>query len=230
MIVTIANRKGGVGKTTCAFNLGFTYALQKRQVLFIDLDSQANLSLLCKAAPLELETWKAGAVQSVGKGVSILPATKRFAALENEIDQRFDRNTFLREELLPKLPAADVIIIDTAPALGVLNINAFCVSDFVHVVVNADSFSMAGLREMKEIIEKVRSVNPKLKAHIVLNASFKKRSFTDAAHEALEKEPTYTGIEIPHRQHIINSNALRRPALEADEIRLPFEALAGVTA
>ena len=87
-------------------------------MLFIDLDSQANLSLLCKVAPLDLETWKAGAVQPVGKGVSILPVTKRFAALENEIDQRFDRNTFLREEILPKLPAADVIIIDTAPALG----------------------------------------------------------------------------------------------------------------
>ena len=126
MIVTIANRKGGVGKTTPRFNLGFTYALQKREVLFIDLDSQANLSLLCKAAPLDLEAWKAGTVQPVGKGVSILPATKRFAALENEIDQRFDRNTFLREELLPKLPAADIIIIDTAPALGVLNINALC--------------------------------------------------------------------------------------------------------
>ena len=73
MVVTIANRKGGVGKTTCAFNLGFTYALQKRQVLFIDLDSQANLSLLCKAAPLDLEAWKAGAVQPVGKGV-VYPA------------------------------------------------------------------------------------------------------------------------------------------------------------
>lgn len=230
MIVTIANRKGGVGKTTTAFNLGFTYALQKREVLFVDLDSQANLSMLCRAATLDLEAWKAGSIQPVGKGVSILPATKRFAALEDEINQRFDRNTFLREDLLPKLPGADVIIIDTAPALGVLNINALCVSDFVHIVVNADSFSMAGLREMKEIIEKVRTVNPKLKAHIVLNASFKKRSFTDAAHDALEKDPSYTGIEIPHRQHIVNSNALRRPAIEADEIRLPFEALAGVTA
>ena len=162
--------------------------------------------------------------------MSILPATKRFAALENEIDQRFDRNTYLREELLPKLPAADIIIIDTAPALGVLNINALVVSDFVHIVVNADSFSMAGLREMKDIIEKVRGVNPKLRAHVVLNASFTNRSFTAAAHEALAKDPTYTGIEIPHRQHIVNSNALRRPAIEADDIRLPFEALAEVTA
>ena len=229
MIVTIANRKGGVGKTTTAFNLGFTYALQKREVLFIDLDSQANLSLLCKADTLDLEAWKAGTVQQVGRGVSILPATKRFAALENEIDQRFDRNTYLREELLPKLPAADIIIIDTAPALGVLNINAFVVSDFVHIVVNADSFSMAGLREMKDIIEKVRGVNPNLEAHIVLNASFKKRSFTGAAHEALARESMYTGIEIPHRQHITNSNALGRPAIEADEIRAPFKALAEVT-
>ncbi len=228
MILTIANRKGGVGKTTTAYNLGFTYALQRKRVLFIDLDSQANLSQLCRAATVGLEEWKAGTVHTMSPSISILPATKRFAALENEINQRFDRNTFLRDELLPNLTPAEIIIIDTPPALGILNINALCISDFVHVVVNADSFSISGLREMQEIIRQVQSVNPKLEGRIVLNASFKGRTFTEEARKILAQESGYTGIEIPHRQHVINSNALKRPAIEADEIRLPFEALAGV--
>lgn len=225
-IITIANRKGGVGKSTTAFNLGFTYALQKKNVCFLDLDSQANLSLLCNVDPISLEQFKEANVQALNSYVSILPATKRFSQLETEIQGMFDRNVYLKDEILPKLPKMDYVIIDTPPALGILNINALVVSDYVHVVVNADSFSISGLVEMKQIIEQVQTINPRLKSRIVLNASFKGRTFTDAAREALERDPDYTGIEIPHRQHVVNSNAMKRPALEAEEILKPFTALA----
>lgn len=225
-IITIGNRKGGVGKTTTAYNLGYAYALSGKRVLFLDLDSQANLTSLCGVAPSSLEDFKAAHVVGVNTLVSILPATKRLAALENEIQGMFDRNVYLRDEILPKLPEADYIIIDTAPAIGILNINAFVVSDAVHVVVNADAFSLSGLVEMREIIDNVKTINPKLQTRIVLNASFKGRTFTDAARNELAKDAAFSGIEIPHRQHIIDSNARKVPSLDAEDILKPFKALA----
>jgi chromosome partitioning protein len=224
-IITIGNRKGGVGKTTTAYNLGYTYALAGKRVLFLDLDSQANLSSLCGVSPLSLEDFKAARVIGVNNLISILPATKRLSALENEIQGMFDRNVYLRDEILPKLPDADYLIIDTPPAIGILNINAFMISDAVHIVVNADSFSISGLVEMREIIDNVKTLNPKLKTRIVLNASFKGRTFTDAAREILAKEADYSGVEIPHRQHIIDCNARKVPALDAMDILGPFNLL-----
>lgn len=228
MVITVANRKGGVGKSTCAFNLGSMYALQGKRVLFLDLDSQANLSLLCRVAPSGLDDFKAGRLVEIGAKLSILPASKRLTTLENEIHGMFDRNIYLKTELLPKLPAYDYLIIDTPPSVGILNVNALVVSDFVHIIVNADSFSIAGLVEMREIIAQVKGVNPAIKTRIVLNASMRGRTFTDAAKEILAKDPEWSGIEIPHRQHVINANALKRPAIDAEEIRQPFEALAAL--
>lgn len=227
-IISIANRKGGVGKTTTAFNLGYAYAMAGKSVLFIDLDSQANLTSLCGVEPSSLDEFKAAKVVQVNRAISILPATKRFYLLENEIQGLFDRNVYIKESILPKLPAADVVIIDTPPAIGILNLNAFIVSSAVHIVVNADAFSLSGLMEMREILEQVKKLNPALKTHIVLNASFKGRTFTDAARDALARQEGFTGIEIPHRQHVIDSNARKRPALEHADILAPFKALVEV--
>ena len=164
-------------------------------------------------------------IQTLNLYVSILPAMKRFSQLETET-QGLDLNVYLKSELFSKLPKTNYVVIDTPPALGILNINALVVSDCVDVVVNADSFSILGLVEMKQFIEQVQTTNPRRKSRILLNASFKGRTVTDAAREALENDPDYTGVEIPHRQHIVNSNAMKRPALEVEEILKPFTALA----
>ena len=226
-IIAIANRKGGVGKTTVAYNLGAAYALAGRRVCFVDLDSQANLSTLCGAEPSGLDSFKAAHIVKLSDSLSILPASKAFPVLENEVDQLIDRNGYLRARILPHLAAFDYVIMDTAPSLSILNINALCVADMVHIIVNADSFSLAGLVEMREILEQVRAINPGLDYRIVLNAAVKGRRLTDAALSALRNEPGFTGIEIPNRQHFMDSNALRRPALNMPDILGPFRKLAG---
>ena len=227
-IITIANRKGGTGKSTVAFNLGFTYALDKKKVLFIDLDSQANLSMLAKVDPLSLEDFKNCSIKTMNPLIDILPATKRFAVLENEINQMIDRNSYLQSEILSKISDYDYVIIDTPPALNILNINAFCVSDMVHIVVNPDYFSLAGLVEMKDIINQVKPINPKIQYKITLNAYIKNRHFSGKIIEALGNDPNYTGIQIPHRQHIIDSSARKEPSIEVMDIYEPFKALAAI--
>jgi chromosome partitioning protein len=226
--IVIANRKGGTGKTTVAYNLGASYALEGKRICYIDLDSQANLTMLCKVKPASLDEFKGGQLVHLSGRVSILPATKAFQAIENEINTRIDRNTFLREEILPKLEGFDYLIVDTSPSLSILNINAFCIADMVHIIVNADTFSLVGLVEMRTILSQVKAINPLLDWRIVLNSAHKDRKFTKATMETLRKEPGFAGIEIPNRQHVIDANARLQPALDFDEIRDPFKALAAV--
>ena len=227
-IITIANRKGGTGKSTVAYNLAITYALDKKKVLLIDLDSQANLSMLASVEPLSLEDFKSCSIKPMNSYIDILPATKRFSILENEINQMIDRNSYLQNEILSNVSGYDYVIIDTPPALNILNINAFCVSDMVHIVVNPDYFSLAGLVEMKDIINQVKPINPKLQYRITLNAYIKNRHFGGKIVEALNNDPNYTGIQIPHRQHIIDSSARKEPSIEVPDIYEPFKALAAI--
>ena len=225
--IVVANRKGGVGKTTVAYNLGAAYSVAGNRVCFLDLDSQANLSTLCRVEPSSLERFKAAQVVDLSGYLSIVPASKAFPMLENEVNQLIDRNGYIRTQILPRLADFDYCIIDTAPGLSILNINALCAADMVHIIVNADSFSLAGLVEMREILDQVKTINPGLEYRIILNAAMKGRRLTDAALTALRNEPGYSGIEIPNRQHFADSNALRKPAIDSADILGPFQKLVG---
>lgn len=227
-VITIANRKGGTGKTTIAYNLGAAYALGGARVCFLDLDSQANLTQLCRLAPVVLDDFKKVEPVELSSSISILPATKSFDMLQDEVNRLFDRNSYMKNEILPKVNGFDYLIIDTAPSLSVLNINALCVSDMVHVVVHADSFSLSGLVEMRTLLDQAKTINQKLEYRIVLNAAFKNRKLTEEAASLLRADPHFAGVEIPNRQHVVDSNALKRPALDLPEILDAFRAMAAI--
>ena len=226
--IVISNRKGGTGKTTTAYNLGYAYAIKGKSVLFIDLDSQGNLSFLCGQERSDLQSFKDCKIHQVNQLIDILPATAQFSQLEHEINGMIDRNVFIKNDLFPKLNRYDYCIIDTSPSLGILNVNAWCVADMVHIVVNADAFSLTGLMEMKGILDQVKSINNRMQYGIVLNDYYTGQTMTDGAIGALKEFPEYTGINIPNRAYVTKSNAARKPAIDHEEIGSVFSQLVEV--
>ena len=226
--IVVSNRKGGTGKTTIAYNLGFQYAIDGKSVLFIDLDSQGNLSFLCGKDRQSLEDFKAVRVQQVNAKIDLLAATANFATLEDEIQRELDRNVYLKTAIFPQLAAYDYVIIDTPPSLSILNVNAWMVADLVHVVVEADAFSMIGLREMTGILDQVKGLNTALSYHIVLNTFNKGRTMSEEALEELEQHTEFQGIAIPNREYIVQCNAERKPAIDHEVLSPIFDRLAAV--
>lgn len=227
-VISLANRKGGVGKTTVGFNLGYTLALEGRSVLFIDLDSQCNLSLSCGANPLPLAEWKKASPISLNAKISILPGSKEFNLLENEVDARVDRNTYIKKELLPRLPGSfDYAIIDTPPSMSTLNINAFCVSQVVLIVINPDFFSLSGLVQMREILGEVKELSPDLSYKIVVNSyTGDNRRYNQDFLPLIKEQEGFCGVLIPQRQHFIDRSAENLPAIDTEEIEKVYKQLA----
>lgn len=221
-IITIANRKGGTGKSTTCFNLCYSLALNKQKVCLIDLDSQANLSLISKVNPISLDDFKECKIIQLNKFIDILPATKKFPILENEINNLIDRNSYLKNEIIPKLQGYDYIIIDTSPSFSILNINAFFVSDTILIVINPDYFSLSGLVEMQDIINQIKAINNKIDYKIILNKFSKDRKFLKDLLPNLTKLNNYTGIHIPNRQAFIDNSALFRPSIDIPEIKQEY--------
>lgn len=229
-IICIANRKGGTGKSTTAFNTAFMYALKKKKVLLIDLDSQCNLTTLCKAEPGTLEDFRGLKITALNSFIDLLPGSKKFPILENEINNMINRNAFLKKEIILQVKnrGYDFIIFDTSPSFSILNINAFYCSDYILTICNPDIFSLDGLNDMKEIVSEIRELNPALKMKIVLNDFNKERRFYKDLKPLLIQDPHFSGVEIPSREFVNTCNAEKRPALENPDIYMAFDKLSGV--
>lgn len=228
--IAVSNRKGGVGKTTIAYNLGASLIASGASILFVDMDSQCNLTGLCNIEPVDIDRWKTSIPEVINDNLSILPGSKNFSQLENEINQLFDRNSYLKGEVIPHLPHADYLIFDTPPALNVLNVNVFVASDIVLIPVNPDSFSLEGLQEMEAILKQVQTVNPSLTYQTVLNGYFTRQRVTNISRHYLREYPAFSGVEIPHRAEFAKSIAQKRPAITEKELFKVFNQLREVVA
>jgi chromosome partitioning protein len=175
-IITIANQKGGVGKTTTTMNLGAALARQGKRVLLIDSDPQANLSSYTGVTP-GVEPFESlhtldevylskrpldpdyiqGFIAKTQSGADLIPADGALSGVEYYLFSRSDRETVLTRFLTPLRERYDVILIDTPPSLSLLTINALCASDHVLIPVQPEFFSLEGIVKIREAIEGVRS-------------------------------------------------------------------------
>ena len=194
-IISLANQKGGVGKTTTAINLGTALAAIGERVLIIDLDPQGNAStglgidrrsrefstydVLIGEASLQ-ETILPTAVPSL----SIAPSTMDLSGLELELGQDRDRAFRLRralEKLHAKATGGDAdytyILIDCPPSLNLLTVNAMAASDAILVPMQCEFFALEGLSQLLKTVEQVReNLNPALTIHGIVMTMFDSRN------------------------------------------------------
>ncbi|WMT49896.1 MAG: ParA family protein [Thermoplasmatales archaeon] len=164
MIISIANQKGGCGKTTTAANLGALLS-QKHKVLLIDIDPQGNLTTYFGINKAEqkrtiYDVMFSGRIEDAilqKDGVDIVPSTIDLAGAEVELTGRMGREYILDNELKRISKDYDYVIIDTPPSLGIFTINSLVASDYVLIPVQAEFFALEGLTQLMRVIELVNS-------------------------------------------------------------------------
>ncbi len=182
--LAVVNQKGGVGKTTTAFNLGTALSLSGFKVLLVDLDPQAHLSYSAGIKADELET----TVYDVLKGdveltktiiqtgsISILPASIDLSGAEMELSNEVGRELFLKTALKDAVNY-DFCIIDCPPNFGLLTLNALTASQEVLVPMLAEFFSLKGLDKLLNLVDTVNCrINPSVSVTGILVTMFDNR-------------------------------------------------------
>lgn len=170
-ITTLANQKGGVGKTTTAHNLGIYLRAVGNRVLLIDVDPQCNLTKSMGADDQlagVYDLFKGDQevheiIQRTSQG-DIISSSLILASADQEFTQT-GREYMLRDSLEKVADEYDYVIIDTPPTLGILTINALTASNDIVVPMSADAFAIQGLTHLNEVVKRVRKycANPSLR-------------------------------------------------------------------
>ena len=174
VVLSVANQKGGVGKTTSAVNIAAAVAHLGHPTLLIDSDPQGNATsglgvrkstLQRSLYPVLLgETPAADAVQSTNfKNLSVLPATIDLAGAEFDLMDRPQRHRALADALEPLEGTFEFIFIDCPPSLGLLTVNALSASAGVLIPMQCEYFALEGLSQLMMSVRRVKNTyNPAL--------------------------------------------------------------------
>ena len=169
-VISLAQHKGGTGKTTSCINLGAGLTILGKKVLLIDLDPQANASISLGITDPEFNIYgalrgeyKITPIQIV-KGLDIVPSTLDLSGAEIELSSETGREYILKELIEPLRSSYDYILIDCSPSLGLLVINALTASQEVIIPLQAQYLALRGLSKLLEVVDKItKRLNKELK-------------------------------------------------------------------
>ena len=173
-IIAIANQKGGVGKTTTSVNLAASLGVLEKKVLLIDADPQANAT---SGLGIDVEEVEIGSYQVIehtvnakdtivtttSPNVDIIPAHIDLVAIEIELVDKPSRESMLKSAIISLKEEYDYILIDCAPSLGLLTLNALTAADAVIIPIQCEYFALEGVGKLLNTIKSVQKIhNPEL--------------------------------------------------------------------
>ncbi|MBV7392176.1 MULTISPECIES: ParA family protein [Enterococcus] len=230
-IISVANQKGGVGKTTTTVNLGACLSALGKRVLIIDSDAQGNATsglgirkpdvkidiydVLVNEVPIE-ET----ILPTARENLSIVPATLQLAGAEIELTSMMARESRLKTALADVQDNYDYILIDCPPSLGHLTINAFTASNAILIPVQSEYYALEGLSQLLNTVRLVQKhFNPDLEIEGVLLTMYDAR--TNLGAEVVEEvrryfaEKVYDTI-IPRNVRLSEAPSHGQPIIDYD--------------
>ncbi|GAA1831158.1 chromosome partitioning protein [Microlunatus capsulatus] len=209
MIIALCNQKGGVGKTTTTINLGATLAELGRKVLLVDFDPQGSLSVGLGVNPHTLErsvynlllTRDTGVDEVIDStnvpGLDIMPSNIDLSAAEIQLVSEVAREQTLLRVLEKVRDRYDVILIDCAPSLGLLTVNALTAADKVIMPLECEFFALRGIALLNDTITKVQDrLNPRLEILGILGTMYDPRTLH--SREVLERVVQAFGERVFH--------------------------------
>ena len=186
-IIAIANQKGGVGKTTTTVNLAAALGVLEQKVLLVDADPQANATsgLGIEVESVEKGTYqvlehtvkaKESIVKTNSPNVDIIPAHIDLVAIEIELVDKEKRESMLKHALAEVKDDYDFIIIDCAPSLGLITVNALTTADSVIIPIQCEYYALEGLGKLLNTIKSIQKIhNPDLEIEGLLLTMYDSR-------------------------------------------------------
>ena len=230
-IISVANQKGGVGKTTTTVNLGACLASLGKKVLLVDMDAQGNATsgvgirkpdvtrdiydVLVNELPIDEAT-----LITEHENLSIVPATLQLAGAEIELTSMMARESRLKGSLAEVSSQYEYILIDCPPSLGHLTINSFTASDSILIPVQCEYYALEGLSQLLNTVRLVQKhFNPELEIEGVLLTMYDAR--TNLGNEVVEevrkyfREKVYETI-IPRNIRLSEAPSHGKPIIDYD--------------
>lgn len=236
-IIAVANQKGGVGKTTTAVNLAASLGVLEKKVLLIDADPQANASssLGVDVDSVEKGTYEIfdrlnkaeeAIVPSSAPNLDIIPAHIDLVAIEIELVDQDEREYMLHRAIRHLKDQYDFVIIDCAPSLGLLTLNALTASDSIIIPIQCEYFALEGLGKLLNTIKSVQRLhNPDLEIEGLLLTMYDSRlrlsnqvveevrkHFSEMVFETIIQRNVRLSEAPSHGESIINYDAASRGA------------------
>lgn len=229
-IISFANNKGGVGKSTTCAALGYAWAKMGKKVLFVDLDSQANLTSMI--SPLQPDQHGATIrdafldkanleIEHVVEGIDLIPSELSLSNFDRDTAAVTGREYLLSDLLSPIKDRYDFILIDCPPALGLITYNALIASDHLVMVSTADGLSYSGMVMIANLYSDVKSnsrLNSNLKLSGVIITRYMKNKLSDMYVQKVKDELGQALIEpiIPNATKIAQAGSFHQNIFDYD--------------